>query len=121
FRKPVLRRCLLQAPFPFRPFSRLLGSPTAGIEPQPVEHTAPLPLGLLQPLGRRAAPEFQALEQIAALLSIAGEILARICTKILREIHVLVFLDGRLQSVRACDFAGLVPALVPQYPNAQRG
>jgi hypothetical protein len=34
----------------------------------------------------RSAPEFQALERIAALLSILGEILARICTKILREI-----------------------------------
>ena len=38
-------------------------------------------------LCRRAPSKFQALERIAALLSIAGEILARICTEILREIR----------------------------------
>ena len=102
--KPVLRRRRPQAPFPFRPFSRLLGSPTVGprtsIEPQPVEHAAPLLRAILgpflgqlvairrgRPLGRRAPRQFQALEPAAALLSIVGKILARICTKILREIR----------------------------------
>src|SRR5690606_37952688 len=100
-------RRLPQVPFPFRPFSRPLGSPTAHIELQPVEHAAPLLHGLLwpfllpfmgqlvailrgRPLGRRAPRQFQAGEPAAALLPIvapiAREILVRICTKILREI-----------------------------------
>ncbi len=101
--QPVGRRRLPQAPFPFRPLAALLRGCRTRIELEAGEHTAPLLLGLLwpflidlravlagavllRPLGRRAAREFQALERIAALLSIAGEILARICTKILRKI-----------------------------------
>ncbi|MBP0661802.1 hypothetical protein J8J07_23070, partial [Mycobacterium tuberculosis] len=55
----------------------------------------------LAALGRRAAPEFQALERIAALLSIAGEIFARICTKILREI--------RADFLRGSPLKGVIP------------
>ena len=88
------------------------------IELEAGEHTAPLLLGLLwpflvdlravlvgavllRPLGRRAAPEFQALERPLTLLPIAGEILARICTKILREI--------RANFLRGSPIKGMIP------------
>ena len=116
--QPVGRRRLPQAPFPFRPLAALLRRGGTRIELEAGEHTAPLLLGLLRPflvdlravlagavwlaaLGRRAAPEFQALERIAALLSIAGEILARICTKILREI--------RANFLRGSPIKGMIP------------
>ena len=51
--------------------------------------------------GRGAAAEFQALERPLALLSIAGEILARICTKILREI--------RANFLRGSPIKGMIP------------
>ncbi|PZR73028.1 MAG: hypothetical protein DI537_47040 [Stutzerimonas stutzeri] len=92
--------------------------PTASIELQPVKHTAPARLGLLWALlrpilgrlvavlrGRRAPRQFQALEPAAALLPIAspvlGEILARICTKILGEI--------RADFLRGSPIKGMIP------------
>ncbi|MFC7066147.1 hypothetical protein [Brucella rhizosphaerae] len=116
--QPVGRRRLPQAPFPFRSLCALLRGRRTRIELEAGKHTAPLLLGLLRPflvdlrailagavwlaaLGRRAAPEFQALKRIATLLSIAGEILARICTTILPEI--------RADFLRGSPIKGMIP------------
>src|SRR5690606_37459103 len=123
--QPILRRRLPRAPLLFRPsirrcFRPVLGSAMTGIEPQPVEHAAPLFLGLLRPflvgqracfvgaalrarpIGRHAPRQFQAREWIAALallLLIATLILGEILGAVFpREILALVFRHAGTQS-----------------------